>query len=119
MGDRAQLEITDGKASVFFYTHWSGHDLAAVLARGLTVGRSLKDDRSYCLGSVVREFVRSTGGLDVTASLGVGFAFKDNDDERGAPLTLDVVRKTVRFGDGPAVPVKTFLADPTGSVGWR
>lgn len=119
MGDRAQLEITDGEHSVFFYSHWGGTGLADTLKRGLTVGRSLDDDEIYCIGSILREMVRDSGGMDQQIGLGVAFKFDLQDDERGAPLVLDVKAKTVRFKDG-IVSVDHFVQsdNPKHLVGW-
>lgn len=117
MGDRAQLQITNGERSIFLYTHWGGVELARATARGLSTDRTLDSDPAYAMGNVLRSIVRDAGGLDSTSGLGVGFAFEDNDDERGAPLVLDIVKRTVSF-KSKSVPVKAFIAAPEKSVGW-
>jgi hypothetical protein len=70
MGDRAQLKITNGKQSVYLYTHWAGRGLREILHAGLAQGirdkRTLDRDRSYALGCIVRAFVANTGGVDET-----------------------------------------------------
>lgn len=116
MGDRAQLQIVNGNHAIYLYTHWRGSSLEKILRAGLTAGRALADDPSYCLASVLREFVRATGGIDNHLGMGVGFAFEDNDDSRGAPLVLDVRRKVVRFRDAK-VAVADFVTGMT--IGWK
>lgn len=90
MGDRAQLEICWHGASFFLYTHGSGSYLPQILQNGLTKGRPIWSDRTYCLGTVVREFIRATGGLDTVLNFGVGLKANDNDgDYRVLLLDLD------------------------------
>ena len=115
MGDRAQLEITDGEHSVFLYTHGGGCNLADTLKRGLTAGPPLDEDQSYCIGSVLREMVM----VHQNTGLGVGFEFTDNDDERGAPLVFHIKDQTVRFKDATVLVDHFVQSDnPKHLVGW-
>ncbi len=125
MGDRAQLKVTDGKHSVFLYTHWAGSELPDILAKGIVQGagdgRTLRDDPSYAMGCIVRRLVAETGGVDATTGFGMGFSFDDNDDERGAPLVLNVAHQTVSF-KSHTVSVDEFINHPEGhaiTIDWH
>lgn len=115
MGDRAQLQITDGKHSVFIYTHWGGASLATSLAKALAGGRSITDDPSYCVGHVLKRLA-ADAGLDGPTGLGFGFRFEDNDDERGVPLVLNIKDATVGFGNR-RITVPDFIQTPD-ALGW-
>lgn len=48
MGDRRQIHVIypDGY-KIYFYTHWGGHTLPAIVAKALNAGRDRWDDPAY------------------------------------------------------------------------
>jgi len=120
MGDRAQLQLTDGLNSVFLYTHWNGYNLPTILAAGLDKARDggRLTDPTYCLAIVAKQFFAATGGTGSTTGAGLGFEFGDNDDEHGGPLVFNIADGTVSFGIN-RVSIEDFLKSPAESVGWR
>lgn len=88
--------------------------MAAMLKRGLEMewSRSLTRDPSYCVGNVIKSMVRACGGAERGDGLGFGFEFKHNDDERGAPLILNIANHSVTFKE-LCIGVERFIEDPS------
>lgn len=71
MGDRGNIQVThnEGGGTLFLYTHWSGSDIPAILAKALNNMEGRLDDRSYAtriLFNTLQGSNRSTTGFGIS-----------------------------------------------------
>jgi len=99
MGDRGNIEVKDGKGSVFLYSHWDGSELPKILANALDRAPDRVDDGPYITRVIFCEMVKD----DVEGTTGYGITWgswdRNHDD-----IVFDVEAGTV---DG--VPVAEFI----------
>lgn len=99
MGDRAQLHIISNEARITLYTHWHGYEVPKIAERAIetlyTTGRV--DDKSYAVAIIVKEFIRSCGGLDTPLEVGIGTRYGDHDNEYDFVLVIDLDKQTVEY----------------------
>ncbi len=77
MGSRGNIKTTckDGKAPIWFYTHWQGHKTPELLQKALQVGQSRWDDESYLNRIIFQTMV----ALAIDETTGFGISTIPND----------------------------------------
>ncbi len=73
-------EIQVRKGSLYFYTHWSGHDLPGIARAALEAARPRIGDDAYALRIVVDTLIRDTGTRDQETGAGLMLS-PDAEDE--------------------------------------
>lgn len=59
MGDRGNIKfVYENKKEIFFYTHWKGTELPAILQSALQRGKGRWDDESYLARIIFSEMVK-------------------------------------------------------------
>ena len=71
MGDRAMAEIKTGDGSLYFYTHWSGHNLPELAERALDVAAPRKGDNAYAMRIVIDQLIKLSGCRDEETGAGI------------------------------------------------
>lgn len=116
MGDRANIimemptgygegEIPNGQ--IFFYTHWDGSELPAILQSALA-RRQRWDDESYLARIIFSEMIKNSVGDET----GYGISLRESDNSY-AFLRVNTEKKTVTVDFDPVrkytdVPNKTY-----------
>lgn len=92
MGDRGNIKMTQQgeTADLYFYTHYSGSNLGAILKSALVRGRSRWEDEMYLARIIFCEMVK--GDEQGLTGAGIGVAQGDGAVE----FTVDVASQTVR-----------------------
>src|SRR5205809_5145857 len=90
MGDRANVQLIDGKSEVFLYTHWGGTRLPQVVQIALA-RRQRWDDGQYLARIIFSEMVDGDKG---ETGYGISSVVGDGDDRI---ITVNVDRQTVSF----------------------
>lgn len=68
MGDRANVKVVEGGRELYFYTHWAGTELPALVAEGLRRGKDRWYDPPY-LNRII--FCTLLDGDDGTTGYGI------------------------------------------------
>jgi hypothetical protein len=80
MGDRAMAEIKTEKGSIYFYTHWSGHELPNIAKTALETASPRKGDFPYATKIVIDSLIKGTGVRDSETGGGIMLG-PDAEDE--------------------------------------
>lgn len=92
MGDRAMAEIKIESGSLYFYTHWTGHNLRIQAEQAMTLARPRIGDDSYATKIVLDSLIETSGARD--RETGAGVMLKPdaedeyNDDEPSVVINL-------------------------------
>lgn len=93
MGDRGNIVIDYGKGKkIYFYTHWKGSDIRAILYRALA-RKQRWDDPAYLARIIFSELIRGDEGGET----GYGIAPYEIDNEHPL-LIVDTVNRRVKEG---------------------
>jgi hypothetical protein len=109
MGDRGNIVIKQRKPKdsfLYFYTHWSGSDIAFTVQNALKRGKERWDDEQYFARIVFCELVKD----DVLGTDGYGISTYMGDNEQDF-IVLDVEKQTVsrvKEGDPAAKPKESW-----------
>lgn len=92
MGDRANIVMHSNEGRVYFYTHWSGAELPAILSAALDRGRDRWQDFAY-LGRII--FCQMIGkAVHEFTGFGISPFLTDNE----YPLIIvDAEKQEIRF----------------------
>jgi hypothetical protein len=77
VGDRGNIVITDSNwnPTIYFYTHWSGSDLPAIVKEALVKGRERWDDTPYLNRVLFQHLLngdKSLAGFGIDTQMGDG-----------------------------------------------
>ncbi len=99
MGDRAMAEIKVSDGSVFFYTHWTGSNLAAQCEEALAKARPRLGDDPYALRIAVDSLINTSGARDQETGAGLMLGPDAEDEYNGdsPSVILDLVNGTVEW----------------------
>lgn len=119
MGDRANIvmkqNISDDQlgTEIFFYTHWSGHELPQILQDALKRGEGRWNDESY-LGRII--FCEMIKG-EVLEETGYGISTYETDNDGYPHLIVDSETTTITLrggdvshGEGLTISFADFIA---------
>ncbi len=97
MGDRAMAKITSNDGTLFFYTHWCGHDLPSMAQEALDVAKTRQGDNSYALRRIVDVLIELSGARDTECGAGLLFSPMAEDSYNGdlPSITIDLEAWTV------------------------
>lgn len=114
MGDRGNIVVRATKDSnkddVWFYTHWSGSEIAETAKRALNKAKARWTDSSYFARSVFQELIGDDTG---TTGFGISTTIQDNEHDI---LVLDTQAQevfTVKESDLKDGRLPAKLADGT------
>ena len=105
MGDRANVRWRTEGPEIFFYTHWSGSDLEAIIANALIRGKERWNDGQYLARIVFCEMVME----DVLGKTGYGISTIVGDGD-GRYVTIDTQKQTATGFDGKERSFAEFAA---------
>lgn len=98
MGDRAMAEIKVSGGSIYFYTHWYGHQLPQVAKIALEDAQPRIGDDSYATKIVIDSLLRETNSRD--SELGAGIMVKpfaeDEYNNNTPSVVIDLVDNKVQ-----------------------
>jgi hypothetical protein len=107
MGDRGNIVMKyEGGQEIWFYAHWSGSDMAAILASALERGRGRWNDDSYLSRIIFCELIED----DVNGTTGFGISPHMCDNEHVILVVDCQAQKVSLRGEksGPLPAVWTF-----------
>lgn len=109
MGDRGNIVMKQRKPKdsfLYFYTHYSGSDIASITQNALKRGKDHWSDEQYLARIVFCELVKD----DIEGTHGFGISTYMGDNEHDF-IVLDAEKQTVscvREGDPAATPKKSW-----------
>lgn len=71
MGDRAMAEIKVSDGSLYFYTHWTGHNLVQQAEEALALAKPRLGDDPYATKIVIDSLINTSGARDSETGAGV------------------------------------------------
>ena len=80
MGDRAMAEIKTEDGSLYFYTHWAGHDLPNLASAALAKANARRGDTVYATRIVVDQLINLVGARDSETGAGIMLAPNCEDE---------------------------------------
>lgn len=96
MGDRGNIIIeADGETfphPVFFYTHWCGSSLPAILKAALKKGKERWDDPAYLARVLFQQMIGNDS--DIT-----GFGISTSLGDGGTEVYVNMKKKSIRIDD--------------------
>ena len=106
MGDRGNVQIisaTEGAADIYFYTHWYGSNLSAIVAEAISSpqGKSRQDDESY-LNRIIFEKM-----LECADDKATGFGISPYEIDCGVLVVVNHKTKTMLI-DSLEIPFKAL-----------
>jgi hypothetical protein len=104
MGDRANIEVRDGKDSVYLYSHWTGSQMPEILRRALHRGEERWQQASYLTRIIFCEMV---AGYEMELT---GFGISVTEVWASKHLLVDVDSQTVTIDGYEPVSFKDYVA---------
>lgn len=106
MGDRGNIVYNDGENNIYFYTHWTGSDLPAIVQRALqkAIDTGREDDVQYLSRIIFCELVK--GDFDGTTGYGISTWMGDG----GIEIYVNGAKGTVAFNEIIYATFDDFLA---------
>lgn len=119
MGDRANIVMKQNNSrdqlgtEIFFYTHWSGYELPAILQAALKRGEGRWDDEPYLARIIFCQMI--SGAVNDTTGFGISTYQCDNDGYPHLVVDSETTTITLRGGDvehgsGLAISFADFVA---------
>lgn len=127
MGDRGNIAVQENGKRVWFYTHWSGWNMPALVHKAIAK-RERWDDPPYLARIVFCALV--AGHVDGTTGFGISTEPSDNEYSRPY-LIVDCDQQTIRLEPNNIDEYPGSIKDPAGkaftfetyaslpSVSWR
>ena len=101
MGDRAMAEIKVEDGSLYFYTHWTGHNLVQQAEEALAKAKPRIGDDAYATKIVIDSLIDTSGTRDQETGAGVmlGPNAEDEYNNNEPSVLIDlVVGEVTRLG---------------------
>lgn len=76
MGDRRIAEIKTEEGSLYFYTHWAGHDLYYDALKALDTASPRREQQDYVLKIVIDNLIRESNARDRETGAGISLSLK-------------------------------------------
>ena len=97
MGNRAMAEIKTEKGSLYFYTHWSGHELPDHAEKALEQAQPRITDYPYALRIVVDSLIKQSGTRDQETGSGLmlGPDAEDEYNDDQPSVIIDLLKNKV------------------------
>lgn len=102
MGDRAMAKIKTNDGSLYFYTHWTGHNLVAQAEEALAKAKPRIGDDPYATKIVLDSLIDTSGARDSETGAGVMLGPNAEDEYNGdsPSVIIDLVEgKVTPLGD--------------------
>ena len=91
MGDRRIAEIKTEEGSLYFYTHWAGHDLYYDALRALDWASPRREQQDYVLKIVIDYLIRESNARDKETGAGISLSLKQIPaDDYSYEITGDI-----------------------------
>ena len=93
MGDRAMAEIKTTDGSLFFYTHWTGHNLVQQCKEALAKAQPRIGDDPYATKIAIDSLIETSGARDSETGAGIMLQPNAEDEYNGdePSVVLDLV----------------------------
>lgn len=104
MGDRANIAIKQNSrrgepSRIYFYTHWSGHELPIILQDALSRGQGRWNDEPYLARIIFSEMIKG----EVLDETGYGISTYIIDGDGYPLLVVDAETQTVSLEGGDVI----------------
>jgi len=91
MGDRRIAEIKTEEGSLYFYTHYAGHDLYYDALKALDTASPRREQQDYVLKIVIDNLIRESNARDSETGAGISLSLKQIPvDDYSYEITGDI-----------------------------